>query len=509
MSGVRVLLGGLVMCGPGDWLCDGAVVISDGKVAAIGPVGSVLRAYPGAETVGSTDHVVLPGMVNGHHHAWGITVQALGGIDDFLEPWLVGLTALPQLPPFLSTLTAAMRQVRAGVTTVVHSEGSGYAGDYAKEMAARLDAYRAVGLRVAFAPGFTDAREVAYGDAASFAATLPPSIRDQVQEWFATQHVVSLSKYLDTLDFLIEKFQNPAPQYVQIVVSPLSPIWASNHSLEQLATFARSRSLPIHTHLLESVYQREWARRTYGMSEVAHLAKMGFLSSQVSCAHAVWVSDDDLQLLSDHSVTVVTNPSSNLRLRSGIAPILPMLSQGINVSMGMDGNTFDDGDDFFQELRLLYRLHRLPGFRESSLDATHALAIATAGGARWPGHPTGVATIAVGHAADILLLRQPALVALVKSRTMRPDEALVTYGGSRSITDVMIGGDFIVREGTFPHFDEEAIVSELLAHLERESRVDRNAERELVDRIRAYFEAFFRTWEIPELSPWYVYNARR
>jgi cytosine/adenosine deaminase-related metal-dependent hydrolase len=402
-----------------------------------------------------------------------------------------------------------MRQVRAGVTTVVHSGGSGYAEDYAKEMAARLEAYRAVGLRVIFAPGFTDAREIVYGDAASFLATLPPSIRGQAQGWLAAQRVVSLSSYLETLDLLIEKFQRAAPQHVRVAVSPLSPIWVSDDSLERLTNFARTRGLPLHTHLLESIYQREWARRTYGMSEVAHLAEIGFFSSQVSCAHAVWVSDDDLQLFRDHSVTVVTNPSSNLRLRSGIAPILPMLSQGINVSMGMDGNTFDDGDDFFQELRLLYRLHRLPGFRESPLDASRALAIATTGGAHWPGHPTGTATITVGHAADILLLRQPALVALVKSGVVRPDEALVTCSSSRFISDVMIGGDFIVREGTFQHLDEEAVVSQLLAHLEEESRFDRSSERAVVDQIRGYVERFFRTWEIPEPVPWYVYNARR
>jgi 5-methylthioadenosine/S-adenosylhomocysteine deaminase len=509
MGAPRLLIGGLVMRGPGDWILNGAVAISDDKVAAIGPADSVLRAYPDAETVGSAEHVVLPGMVNGHHHAWGLTVQALGGADDFLEPWLVGLAALPQLPPFLSTLAAAMRQVRAGVTTVVHSAGSGYAEDYAKEMEARLEAYRAAGLRVAFAPGFTDVREIAYGDAGSFVTSLPQSIRDPVQEWLATQRVVSLSQYLDTLDFLIEKFQHTAPQHVQIAVSPLSPIWVSDHSLEQLATFARSHDLPMHTHLLESVYQREWARRTHGMSEVAHLAGMGFLGPQLSCAHAVWVSEDDLELLRDRSVTVVTNPSSNLRLRSGIAPVLPMLGQGINLSMGMDGNTFDDGDDFFQELRLLYRLHRLPGLREPSLEATQVLTIATAGGAGWPGHPTGTAALAVGHPADILVLRQPALIALVKSGAVRPDEALVTYGSSRFITDVMIGGDFIVREGAFKHLDEEAIVSQLLADLEQELRVDRSADRALVDQIRAHIETFFRTWEIPEFVPWYTYNVRR
>jgi len=448
-------------------------------------------------------------MVNAHHHAWGVTVQALGGADDFLEPWLLGLAALPQLPPYLSTLTAAIRQVRAGVTTVVHSGGSGYAEDYAKEMTARLEAYRAVGLRVVFAPSFTDAREIAYGDAASFLATLPSSIRDQAQWWLSTQRVVSLSSYLETLGLLIEKFQRVAPRHVRIAVSPLSPIWVSDHSLEQLTGFARSRGLPIHTHLLESIYQREWAWQTYGMSEIAHLSKIGFLGSDVSCAHAVWVSDGDLELLRDYSVTVVTNPSSNLRLRSGIAPILPMLDQGINISMGMDGNTFDDGDDFFQELRLLHRLHRLPGVRGSSLDATSAFTIASIGGARWPGHPTGTATIAVGQAADIVMLRQPALVSLVKSGVVGPYEGLLTYGSSRFISDVMIDGDFIIRESTFQHLDEEAAVSQLLAHVEGESRIDRSAERALVNQIRAYVEGFFRTWEIPDPVPWYVYNARR
>jgi 5-methylthioadenosine/S-adenosylhomocysteine deaminase len=506
---VRLLIGGLVMRAPGDWLSDAAVAVSEKTVTATGSIHTLQQHYPDAEVLGSLEHLVLPGLVNAHHHAWGKTVQALGGEDDFLERWLAGLTGLPDLPPYLSTLAAAMRLARGGITTVVHSEGSGFATDYRKEMTDRLKAYRALGLRVAFAPGFTDTREVIYGDTAAFLATLPAGVREQVSSWAAARRAVDLPHYLDTLDFLIETFQRPEPEYVKIVASPLAPCWTSDGALEKLMEFARTRAIPLHTHLLESLYQREWALRTYRMSQVAHFAEMGILGPDLSCAHSVWVTEDDIRLLADHSVTVVTNPSSNLRLRSGIAPILPMLSHGVIVALGMDGNTFDDGDDIFQELRLLQRLHRLPGFHTPSLSSTNALATATTGGARWPGHPTGAATLMPGQPADVALVRHPALIALAKSGSVGPDDALISYGSSRFVTDVIVAGDIIFRNGAFPHIDEAAMLAEMNAHLSQETRVDESAQRMLVHLVRHHIEAFYRTWETPKFDPWYTYNSRR
>ena len=109
---------------------------------------------------------------------------------------------------------------------------------------------------------------------------------------------------------------------------------------------------------VESSYQKEYGLKAWGKTPVAHLQDLAFLGPELSCAHAVWLTGDDIQLLAQSETSVCHNASSNLRLKNGIAPVTEMAARGVNVAMGTDSTALNDDDDMVQEMRLVNHLHR-------------------------------------------------------------------------------------------------------------------------------------------------------
>ena len=118
---------------------------------------------------------------------------------------------------------------------------------------------------------------------------------------------------------------------------------------------------------VQSKYQRDYGYRIFNKSPLEHLSDLGFLGPEVSFAHSVWVSKEDITLLADSNSFVVHNPSSNLRLFNGVAPISYMLDKGVNVAIGIDGTGLNDDEDIFQEMRLCSIIHRKPGMKKFRL----------------------------------------------------------------------------------------------------------------------------------------------
>ena len=147
--------------------------------------------------------------------------------------------------------------------------------------------------------------------------------------------------------------------------------------LQRTKEYAARYQTGIHIHLVESFYQKEFGIRTWSKTPVAHLDELGFLGPEVSCAHSVWLTDADIELLARTNTTVCHNASSNLRLKNGVAPVNAMVSGGVNVAIGTDSTSINDDDDMLQEMRLVSKLHREPSIAAPAINSHQVLKMAT------------------------------------------------------------------------------------------------------------------------------------
>lgn len=203
---------------------------------------------------------------------------------------------------------------------------------------------------------------------------------------------------------------------------------------------ARRRQTGIQFHLLETAYQRAAGPRTKGKSLVKWLDELGFWGEEVSCAHGVWLSKEDLAILQERGSTVVHNPSSNLRISSGIAPVRMMMELGVPVASGVDGFGVNDDNDLLADLRIGHFLQRLPGLTTTPLSAEGWFKMAVQGGARVLLESESLGSLSPGKKADFILvdlqrLRHPSLIPDVDFLNL-----LLHRGLGRDVDSVFVGG---------------------------------------------------------------------
>jgi 5-methylthioadenosine/S-adenosylhomocysteine deaminase len=207
----------------------------------------------------------------------------------------------------------------------------------------------------------------------------------------------------------------------------------------------------LQTHLAESRAQAAVGQMRYGKSLVGHLEKLGVLSERLSAAHAIWLDDDDIARLGQSGVSVAHNPSSNLRLGSGVAPVRKMLGNGIVVGIGTDASNTSDGQNMFEATRLASYLSRIDGFATDQwISAAEAFHLATEGSARVLGFEK-IGRLAAGYEADIVFLRldSPHFVPLRSPLTQ-----MIFAENGASVHTVMIGGRVVFHDGSLLTLDE-------------------------------------------------------
>ncbi|MBI2911260.1 MAG: amidohydrolase family protein, partial [Chloroflexi bacterium] len=396
----RYLLQGVGLAGDARLVRDGAVAHRDGTILEVGPFAELAPRYANADVLGSDRHIVLPGLINAHHHGRGLSPVQLGVPDDALESWLLG--AYEQVPAdrYLDTFYCNLRLIESGVTTVIHSHSLFNAADFDSEMEAMVRAYREAGLRAVFALRARNQNFLAYGDDDGFIASLPEVLRPAVRD-LVTGGPMSDDDFFATFERVYRRYHSDR---FRVFLGPLAPQWCSDAILQRIVRAAEEYDTGIHTHLLETRYQRLYGRRAYGHGLVPHLRDIGLLGPRVSFAHTVWLTSEDIRILAEAGSSVCHNPGSNLRLRSGVAPVLRMLEAGLNVALGMDSHGLNDDDDMWQEMRLCHHLHRPPGLEQQVLTAAQLLHLATAAGAKaalWEGQ---IGSLDTGKRADLVLV---------------------------------------------------------------------------------------------------------
>ncbi len=240
--------------------------------------------------------------------------------------------------------------------------------------------------------------------------------------------------------------------------------WCSNELLAAIAEGSARTGRRVHMHLLETRYQRVWADEAFPGGIVDHLDRIGLLGPRLTIAHCTWARPEELERLAEAGVTISVNTSSNLTLRSGIAPIGEMIRRGCRVALGLDGATIDEDDDALRELRLAHLLHVGKGFKVD-VDRTAMLTMALRNGRRSVTNRDDGGTLASGEPADILLLDWDAVDDDRLRSDLDPLDLLFARGKAGHIRELIVAGRTVVRDGRVPGIVLPELRAELLARL--------------------------------------------
>ena len=510
MTDATIVRGRWVVCGGGaddPVLTDGAVLIDGDTIGEVGPFDAVRDAHPRATVLGSDRVAVLPGLINAHHHSAGSTRIQHGVPDLLLESWLLAVSRVRAADVYLDTLLSAARLLGSGVTSVVDVlSGGGTVEDYAAGLARALAAYDEAGIRVAFAPGVATRSHIisGAGEDERFLATLSDEARADAEAWLPEAGRIDEDDYLGVMDGLCRDYAEHAR--IDVWYGPPGPQWVSDAFLQRIGEAAARHGVGIQTHGEESFYEKLHGQREYGKPTILHLRDLGVLGPRFSIAHGVWLTEPEIAVMAETGAAVSHNPGSNLRLRAGIAPLNAMLSAGVTVGLGMDGTTLNDDEDMFTEMRLALRLQRTPRLGTPAPTPARVLEMAAAGGAKLLGKEARLGRVAAGFAADLVVVDLSRVAWPWVASEIDPREFLVMRLKAGDVETVFIGGEIVYRDGRPTRFDVEAAGRELAAMLSAEPYPAAAADR--AERLGPHVEAYYRSWDLPDLEPYTSYNSR-
>ncbi|HSU05751.1 MAG TPA: amidohydrolase family protein [Acetobacteraceae bacterium] len=472
---------------------DGAVLQDNGVITAIGQFTEIAALHPDLPVIGTGQEVVLPGFVNGHHHI-GLTPVQLGSPDMPLELWFATRLVVRDVDPYLDTLYSAFEMIASGITTVQHIHGWAPGGP--KEVEARADqiirAYEDVGMRVSYCYGLRDQNHLVYGPNDEFMARVPAEIRPALTRHFA-RFQLDAAGSIALFETLHAKHHHK-PR-VKIQRAPGNLHWCSDHALELLAATSERYDAPLHMHLVETAYQKEYARRRSGATAVDHIARFGLLGPRMTLGHGVWLNDSDIDRIAETGTHICHNCSSNFRLRSGIAPLNRFAAKGINIAIGLDEAGINDDRDMLQEMRMVLRTHREPGMDDRVPTMAQVLHMATEGGARTTPFGAQLGTLEPGRAADMVLIDWKSVSYPYLDTETPVLDAIIQRAKSEAVRTVLVAGNVIYESGRFTRIDRDAALQQLSEMLQRDLTSEEQERRRLskliLPHVKAFYDAYF------------------
>jgi cytosine/adenosine deaminase-related metal-dependent hydrolase len=474
---------------------DGAVFQRDGRIVEIGTYADLAGRHAADEVLGGPDTVVTPGFVNAHHHQ-GVTPVQHGCQDLPLELWFASLMQSRDVDLYLDTLYSAFEMIESGVTTVQHLHGwmRGTPTEVCDAVERVFEGYRAVGMRVSFSYGLSDQCLLVYGDDRDFVASLPPALGRTLAQYFA-ETGLPMAEQFGIFEHLYQRYNGSERARVQLAPNNLH--WCSDTAIEAMRGYADRYRVPMHMHLLETPYQKEYARRrTGGGSAVEHLRRHGLLGPDLTLGHGVWMTEADIETVAATGTHVCHNASSNLRLRSGIAPLNALAKRDVAVAIGMDEAGINDDRDMLQEMRLVLKLHRTPGMDDDVSTSAQVFRMATEHGATTTGFADTIGVLAPGMAADMVLLdwRSIAFPYLNLDRDISVIDAVLHRARSAGVRTVIVAGEPIYRDGRFTRVDKDAVLAELAAHMARPLGDDEQRNLALGRALMPHVRRFYDGW---------------
>jgi 5-methylthioadenosine/S-adenosylhomocysteine deaminase len=402
---------------------DGSVAVRGDSIVAVGPRPEIEARYQAVQTLDAQGHLVLPGFINGHTHVPMTLFRGLHDdvtLNDWLYKYIFPAEAKNVNEEFVrwGTRLAAAEQIRAGVTT--------FADMYYFEDAIAEET-EAAGMRGVLGETFID-----------FPA---PDNKSEMEMLAYTER-------------FLKRWQGDA--LIHAAPAPHSIYTCSKKTLQDAAALARKYHAPILIHVAEMKKEREDSEKANGMSPVQYLEKIGVLGPDVVAAHCIFVDDADRKLLAQRGVGCVHNPSSNMMLASGVAPVPEMRAAGVAVGLGTDGPAGSNNDlNLMEEIDLAAKLAKISKMDPLALNAKSVVEMATIDGARAIHMDKEIGSLEAGKKADLVLigLNKPHAV------PMYDIYAQIAYSLKGSdVETVIIGGKVVMQDHLLLTVDERKVL---------------------------------------------------
>jgi cytosine/adenosine deaminase-related metal-dependent hydrolase len=420
---------------------DGGIFIRDGFIEHVGQIANLPPTAD--EVIDLSGHIILPGLVNTHHHFYQTLTRAVPAAQNAnLFNWLKTLYPIwARLTPddiYTSTQTALAELALSGCTT---ASDHLYLFPNGSKLDDEIHAAREIGVRIHASRGSMSLGESKGG--------LPP---DSVTD--------SEDAILRDSQRLIELYHDPsAGSMTHIVLAPCSPFSVTGDLMHESAKLARHYGVHLHTHLAETEDEEQFCLQKFGYRPVGYMQSVDWVGGDVWFAHSVYVNAEEINVFAKHHCGVAHCPTSNMRLASGIAPIREYRAAGVNVGLGVDGSASNDGSHLLAEVRQAMLLSRLKegitGFSRSPLPqgeglgvralmtAREAIYLGTRGGTAVLGR-NDIGSLEAGKCADFFAIN---LNQLDYAGALHDPVSAVVFCQPRKVDHTVVGGKFVVRDG--------------------------------------------------------------
>lgn len=404
---------------------NGAVAIRGPDIVAVGPAEELERRYRPAQQVRVEGRLVLPGLINAHTHAAMALYRGVAddlALEEWLRNYIFPLEAEHTTAEFVywGTKLAALEMILAGTTTFADMY-------YFEEQVAR--AASEAGLRVVAGETILD---------------------------FPAPDFATPQESLEYAEEFIKRWRDHP--LVVPAAAPHSAYTCSAETLKAAAALAERTGTPLLVHLAETRDEVEESEQRHGITPVEYLFALGVFGPRVLAAHCVWVNQSDRALLAQEGVACVHNPSSNMKLASGIAPVDALRTAGVTVALGTDGPAGSNNDlNLFEEMDLAAKLQKVSSRDPRALPAEAALAMATTEGARALGLEQEIGSLEPGKRADLIVLRRDAPHAFPAYDVY---SQIVYSLKAADVESSFIHGRWVMKDRAVLTLDERAILAQ-------------------------------------------------
>ena len=482
---------------------DAALAHDNGRVVAVGPADKIRTKYPDATETSYGAHMMLPGFVNSHHHV-GLTPLQLGSPDYALELWFAGRLSARDIDPYLDTLYSAFEMIESGITTVQHIHGwmKGPYENVHNAASAVLSAYKDMGMRTSYCFAVREQNHFVYEDNEEFCKRLPPDVGPLMAAHLKAQEM-PFNEFMTLFDELTEANTSPL---VKIQLAPANLHWMTDEGLQAIHEKACEANVPMHMHLLETAYQKEYARRRTGTTAIKHLEKLGLLGPNMTIGHGVWLTEEDIDITAATGTCVCHNCSSNFRLRSGILPLMEYHRRGVTVGMGLDEAGINEDRDMLQEMRMALNIHRTPGMDEKDVPArTQVLRMATEHGGLTTAFGAEIGKLDQGRFFDAVLIDFDKAMHPFQDDDIAPLDAVIQRAKTKHVDSVIVGGDLVYEKGRFANLDRDEILDTIATVLSKPRTQDESHRRWLRDKVFHEVQKFYQNYldDEPARVPFY------
>ena len=409
----------------GNVIADGAVAIDGGLIIAMGSADEINAQYTANGHLPGDNRIVMPGLINGHSHA---AMTLLRGVADDLAllDWLVNYL-FPAEVEFvdaefvrIGTELACWEMIRGGTTTFVDMY-------YYPEIVAQV--VESCGLRAFVSATVIDQRSPDAENAAD-----------------------SLKKGMAFVDNWKGRNDRIMP-----IFGPHANYTLNVEQLVATRAAADDAGIPISIHMSESPYELEYSKQNYGMTSIELFESIGFLDGPTIGAHVVWPTEAEIGILAERKVGVIHNPTSNMKIASGISPVTDMLNAGVLVGLGTDGAASNNDLDMWEEMRLAALLQKVDKMDPEVLSASTVLRMATSGGAEAVGLGDKIGMLSVGMRADVI---QVSFDDVHFVPTYDVISHLVYVADEQDVASVVVDGKLLMRDGEFLTINTKRVAKE-------------------------------------------------